>query len=140
MRGIISSISKRLGEIAGHLAVIWGMRPCIYYYVPPCPECGSHITGRYVRRPLTKADIRYVKNESLSHGEIIRMADKVPVVNAFCETCGHEWPEHVFARIVPGWMVEEEKTKRGTRARYAEFQTKEPRRRPFWSRFTGFFY
>lgn len=136
----ISGPIKRVSEMIRHLAVIWGMRPCLYYYVPPCPECGSNITGRYVRKPFTKADIRYVKNESLKHGEIIRMTEKVPVANAFCETCGHEWPEHIYARIVPMWMAEEEKTKRRTRAMYVKFQKENPRRRPFWSRFTGFFY
>lgn len=132
-------LTKRLSKIFEKIAVLYSMRPTIYYYVPPCPQCGSRLTGRYVKQPYTKTDIRYVKNESLRHGELIRMTNSVPISNAFCEECGHEWPEHIYARILPAWQVENEKKARSTDARYNEFQITDPKKRPFWRRFTGFF-
>lgn len=126
-------------KTAGRIVSLIRQRPTLYYYVPPCPECGSRITGRYVRQPFTSNYIRYVKDESLKHGELVRLVPSVPFDNAFCETCGHEWPENVYARIMPACDVEEEKRLRGTAGRYAEFQEKNPKKRPIWRKFTGFF-
>lgn len=120
-------------------AELYDKRPVLYYFVPPCPECGGRKTGRYVRMPLTKLDTRYVMDESLKHGELIRMVEKVPVSNAFCTECGAEWPEHIYAKMYPAWKVEKEKIIRNTNAKYAEFQINNPKKRPIWKKFTGFF-
>ena len=131
---ILNSLIKKIRKLSD-------MIPCLYYYVPPCPGCGSANTGRYVSKPImgTRADIRYVKNESLKHGELIRLVDKVPVANAYCEDCGKEWPEHIYARILPAYRVEEEKIKRGTVARLSAFQEANPKSQHFWNKFTGLF-
>ena len=83
---------------------LWGEdMKSIYYYMPPCPRCGSEITGRYIQRPLVKAD--YMVLESLKNGEIVELRKKVPDKNAFCKSCGFEWRE--APRVV--WIDEDEK-------------------------------
>ena len=75
--------------------------PHIYYYVPPCPACGSRKTGRYVRQPLTAGDMRFVEVESLRSGELIRFAPRIPEKNVYCEDCGHEWACSIRASLMP---------------------------------------
>ena len=55
---------------------------CIYYYVPPCPVCGSKYTGYYKR--MTD-DSGWTSKEGLKHGEIVRETTEVTDNNAFCE-------------------------------------------------------
>ena len=114
-------------------------RPTLYYYVSPCPNCGSRITGRYVRKPHSALDERYIKEQSYSHGEIIRFAKSVPIENAFCTECGHEWPEHIYGKLWPVWKVEEEKIVRGTKQMYEDYNNQNPKKKHFYSKFTGFF-
>ena len=64
--------------------------------MPPCPKCGSEITGRYVQKPIVKND--YMVLESFKNGEIIETKKRVPKKNAFCKECGFEWTEE--ARLV----------------------------------------
>ena len=105
--------------------------PALYYYIPPCPVCGSNRTGRYVKRPIlhSEKDLRYLIEESLSHGELIRICEKEPIENAYCEECGHEWPEHVYARLWDTERIEEQKKLRGTAKKYAKFQSENPRQK-----------
>ena len=95
--------------------------PHIYYYIPPCPACGSRKTGRYVRQPLTAGDRRFVETESLRNGELVRFAPHVPEKNAYCEECGHEWTHAVSVRLVPRERIMEEQAARGTAAKYASY-------------------
>lgn len=84
----------------------------LYYYVPPCPQCGSRKTGRYVRTPLTGSG--YMKEESLKNGELIRFEAEEPVNNGFCVSCGHEWPVHVETKFWSYARIHEEQLVRGT--------------------------
>lgn len=113
--------------------------PRIYYYVPPCPSCGSRKTGRYVRQPLTAADMRYVETESLKNGELVRFAPRVPEKNAYCEDCGHEWACGISARLVPRERIMEEQAARGSAARYAAYMEHSPRKKKsIFGRIFGF--
>ena len=103
--------------------------PRIYYYVPPCPECGSRKTGRYMRQPLTAGDMRYVEKESLRNGELVRFAWRVPVKNAYCEECGCEWESTISASMVTRERIMEEQAVRGSAAKYAAFLEERPGKR-----------
>lgn len=133
------TIVEYIKALFDRLVILYNMRPVLYYYVPECPKCGSHMTGRYVRRPITKRDIWYVQSESLKHGELVRMVDKVPIENAYCEECGAQWPAHIYGTFIPAWKAEEEKKKRDTLARYTDYLDANPRKKPFWGKVTGFF-
>lgn len=89
-----------------------------HYYVPPCPECGSFCTGRYMRRPVTEA--WYVEEKSLKNAEIVRFVSKEPVKNCFCVDCGHEWGKTIILSFVTDEELEEERKKRGTVEAYEE--------------------
>ena len=102
--------------------------PAIYYYVPPCPECGSRKTGRYVSRSITQEDTNYMIKESLKHGELVRIRNPVPINNAYCEECGHEWPQIIRARLWDTEKVEEETCARGTFEKYEQFCIENPKR------------
>ena len=113
--------------------------PQIYYYVPPCPACGSRKTGRYVRKPLTAGDMRFVETESLRNGELIRFASHVPDKNAYCEDCGHEWECGISARLVPRGMIMEERAARGTAAKYAAYlESSSGKKRSVFGKIFGF--
>ena len=71
--------------------------PCIYYYVPPCPVCGSKNTGYYKR--MTD-DSGWTSKEGLKHGEIVRETTEVTDNNAFCEECGFEWSQQIKPIII----------------------------------------
>ena len=92
--------------------------PRLHYNVPPCPECGSRKTGRYVRRPFFEKDALYMERESFRNGELIRMVDRVPVKNAYCEDCGHEWAQQINLSFFNREEVEEEKRERDTTEKY----------------------
>ena len=114
--------------------------PHIYYYVDPCPKCGSRKTGRYVRRAATQDDARYIMEESLRNGELIRFAGwLVPKNNAYCEDCGHEWPCRIQGKPMTEKEVMEEKAARGTNAKYAEYTAANPRKKKsFFGKIFGF--
>ena len=61
-----------------------------YYYVPPCPSCGSRITGRYVKMHRD-TEMEYMNESSLKNGEIIAFMPEIPRNNFFCVECGFEW-------------------------------------------------
>jgi hypothetical protein len=100
--------------------------PHIYYYVPPCPACGSRKTGRYVRQPLTAGDMRFVEVESLRSGELIRFAPRIPEKNVYCEDCGHEWACSIRASLMPRERIMEEQTARGSAEKYAACMERSP--------------
>ena len=93
-----------------------------YKYIEPCPKCGSYITGRYMKEPITESDMEYIERESLKHGEIVRFAPREPDLNAFCVDCGHKWrymPRTIFLSKAE---MEAEIEKRGTAQAYTEFK------------------
>ena len=92
-----------------------------YYYVPPCPACGSPETGRIVKEPGSHAD--YTMVSSLQNGEII-MFDPAPepVNNLFCLSCGHQWTGDVQVRMLTKAQIRQEQKRRGTLELLDEFK------------------
>lgn len=111
--------------------------PAVYYYVPPCPVCGSRKTGRYVRQPLTTGDMLYVERESLRNGELVRFAVHIPEKNAYCDDCGHEWECRIRAHLMPREKIIEEQTARDSAARYAACLDKSPGKKSLFRRIKG---
>ncbi len=103
--------------------------PHIYYYVPPCPECGSRKTGRYVRKPLTSADAWYVETQSLQNGELIRFAKNVPFENAYCEDCGNKWHVLVRACLKTAAEIQDEIEVRGSKEQYEQYIAENPKKK-----------
>ncbi len=91
----------------------------VYYYVPPCPNCGQDQTGRYVKEPLY--DKGLTTEESLRHGEIVREIDRVPEKNCFCEVCGFEWHAYISSSLISTERLSLEKKKRQTTERYSAY-------------------
>lgn len=84
----------------------------IYYYVPPCPNCHSEKTGRYVQKPLFGSDNMIIN--SLKHGEYIRCEVIEPVNNCYCLDCGHEWGAEIRSTYFTDEEIIKEKKKRET--------------------------
>lgn len=84
-----------------------------YYYIPPCPSCGSPVTGRYVKLHR-ETDTEWQINESLRHGELIQALNEVPLRNCFCVNCGYEWNEDAKLQFLSQEKINEEKKKRLT--------------------------
>ena len=83
----------------------------MYYYVPPCPHCGSAVTGRLLYGMM--GDAAYIEENSLRHGELALVLDEPSTDNAYCEACGHTWRAEIPIRHLSRKEVEEEKKKRG---------------------------
>lgn len=92
-----------------------------YYYVPPCPACGSTETGRIVKEPDTHE--KYTMISSLKNGEII-MFDPAPepVNNLFCLSCGHQWTGEVDMQMLTREQIRQEQKKRGTPELLREYE------------------
>lgn len=106
--------------------------PHIYYYVPPCPKCGSRKTGRYVRQPHTlhpAEDAWYVQTQSLQNGELVRFARRIPYENVYCEDCGERWHFLVRSGIKTEKEIQIEKKARGTEDKYLRFVEDNPKRK-----------
>ena len=94
----------------------------IYYFVPPCPKCGSRKTVRYIRSPLTGEG--YTKEASLKNGELVRFSFEVPVNNGYCMSCGYEWPVRVETKLWSYTKIREEQIARGTDILYEKILSK----------------
>ena len=99
----------------------------IYYYVPPCPLCGSPRTGRYMKLHRVMGS-EYTERESLKNGEIVRFEETVPYRNVFCEECGYEWHYNVVGKLMDSEAIRNEKHARQTGERYEELKQDKPRR------------
>ena len=89
-----------------------------YYYVPPCPKCGSRKTGRYMKMPFTGSG--YTKEDSLKNGEWVRFAKEEPIENCFCMTCGTNWSGKVSLKWWPFDRIQEEIRARETEPVYQQ--------------------
>lgn len=69
------------------------MKTKLYTYVPPCPHCGSTVTGRFVNRDYID---KYIIH-ALKRGELVQPAINITERNLYCETCGFEW--HGFTKL-----------------------------------------
>ena len=115
--------------------------PKMYYNVPPCPQCGSRRTGRYLRKPISidPEDERSMVEKCLKHGELIRFSWMVPIRNAYCEDCGHEWAQNIRVELVSPERIMEEAAARGTMEeleRYSENHKK--RKKSVFGRIFGY--
>ena len=115
-----------------------------YYYVPPCPSCGSRITRRYVKIHRD-TEMEYMNESSLKNGEIIAFLPEVPKNNFFCVECGFEWGGICEASMLSLEEIREEKDARHTDEMFvnAREETTESKRerqnKPFYhlGRFIG---
>jgi len=90
-----------------------------YYYIPPCPKCGSRRTGRYIKE--TRGS-QYIEEESLRHGEIVRFAMSEPVKNAFCVDCDYTWGCTPQLKFWTTDRIQEEIEARTTEEAYQELK------------------
>lgn len=85
-----------------------------YYYVPPCPFCGSPITGYFVKL-RRENDIQWQINECLRHGELIEPVEEMSDKNCFCTECGAEFKAAIETKFLSQEEIDKEKTRRMTR-------------------------
>lgn len=86
----------------------------LYYYVPPCPVCGSNMTGRYIKSHR-ETDSEWQLEESLKHGELIRLQYVPMQYNCFCQICGFNWIGDIKPRFLNLDEIQMEKELRHTR-------------------------
>lgn len=89
--------------------------PTSYYYVPPCPVCGSRMTGRFIKQH-NDVDTQFAIKESLRHGELVSPVSEIPEKNLFCVECGHTWSGPVPMRFISHAEMMEEREARNTDA------------------------
>lgn len=86
--------------------------PC--YRVPPCPRCGSRLTGRYLKYHSIDND-DYISKTSLKNGELIRFVPEVDEDhNLFCSECGFTWSEYLSVQWKSIKDIKEERRVYGT--------------------------
>ncbi len=117
------------------LSSIKDLKIHIYKYVPPCPNCGSLCTGRYVKMPISEKDRDYMERETLKYGEVIRFVPKIPGKNLFCVDCDHKWHGSVETRRYSRKEIDKEVEDRGTYDAYLEIiEEQEEKKKGFFSR------
>lgn len=85
-----------------------------YYYVAPCPKCGSRMTGRFIRDHRTN-DITWVIQSALRHGELVRAMPELPqYADSFCLSCDNVWFSNNGLRWFTADQIREEKRARHT--------------------------
>ena len=82
-----------------------------YYYVPSCPNCGSFITGRFVKA-RNDYDADWLIDESLRHGEIVSPVPDVLSENCFCCDCNATFTGIVKMQWLSLNELDEQKLKR----------------------------
>ena len=101
-----------------------------YYYVPPCPSCGSMKTGHYVKE--VNLDPSFAARESLKNGELAIPVREIPYENVFCLDCGFSWHHTVSMRWMSLADIEEQKISRDTASFYNSMELKD---KTFFGRF-----
>ncbi len=95
-----------------------------YYNVPPCPACGSDVTGRYIRETYPYST--KIIEDGLIHGEIIKISPGYHKDRCFCLVCEHEWTEHVPLTFITKEEQAEEIKKRHIRELIEELKAANP--------------
>ncbi len=95
----------------------------IYYFIPPCPKCGSRRTGRYMRKPYMSAGS--IRKMNLNAGELVRFEQEVPDRNLYCADCGHTWRGTAQFKFWPKDKIREEADVRGTEKIYEKYVKRE---------------
>lgn len=101
-----------------------------YYYVPPCPCCGSRLTGRFVKEHrVTEHD--WMLKETLKNGELIKALPVLPEYEtAFCVNCEYTWRAQVELKLLTINEINEERMARMTDVIYYDlFTTEEEKER-----------
>ena len=100
-----------------------------YYYIPPCPVCGSEVTGRIVSGSHRATERDWMINEALRNGEIMLPSLEDTDDNCFCVECGATWYHMISMQMFTLDQINKEKKKRGTAPvlseRYAEIEKRE---------------
>ena len=112
-----------------------------YYYVSPCPNCGSFVTGRYIRAHKGDSN-EWAIDDALKNGEIVEPIPEMGSKNCFCLDCGYEWFDFVDMKWFSLDQIRKEKTLRHTREILTEHynqqeEYKKTHKRNFLSRFIG---
>ena len=89
----------------------FGLIPHLYYYVPPCPVCGSEITGRYIKKYMGDNGKKIIE-DGFRHGEIIKLTPQKSQNNCFCLACNNEWSDIIQPMMIRDDRMEEEIKKR----------------------------
>ena len=102
-----------------------------YYYVPPCPCCGSHITGKFVKMRGTY-ETDWMINEALRNGELIAPVPEVLEHTAYCVECDHTWNAYIPMKMLTQEEIQQQKILRMTNeilsARYAQIKELEKKK------------
>ena len=85
-----------------------------YYYVPPCPVCGSKVTGRIVSGNHRATERNWMINEALRNGELVLPKIDVEEQNCFCNDCGAAWEQTVELKFLSLDEIAEQKRIRHT--------------------------
>ena len=81
-----------------------------YYYVPPCPKCGSKMTGRFVFPVLMQKQQMLL--DAYANGELVAFYDRLKNENAFCAACGYEWNAKIETTRLTDAQIQQEKQDR----------------------------
>lgn len=86
-----------------------------YYYVPPCPRCGSVITGYKLDNLGTlNTESEVEKIRRLLNGELVELHDFVTDESTlFCGECGIEWTGRPEIKYLTTEEIEKQKKLRG---------------------------
>lgn len=102
-----------------------------YYYVPPCPRCGSHITGKFVRMRGTH-DTDWMITEALRNGELIAPVPEILEDTAYCVECDHTWNAQISMQMLTQEEIQQQKVLRMTNqilaARYSQIKEEEKKK------------
>ena len=110
-----------------------------YYYVPPCPDCGSSVTGRFIIGAENNTN-EWILHESLRNGE---MATIIPVAlsgNCFCVDCDVIFKAKIEQKMLSLSEIERQKRLRRTNEMYVSLkriEKEKQRHRNFISRSIG---
>ncbi len=97
----------------------------MYYLVPPCPNCGSYVTGRFFKIKSNEYNNQWIIKEGLKNGEIMAPAEKIDDENVFCMACGNTWYHNISSSWFTYEQVEMQKDMRGTRQMLREITLEE---------------
>lgn len=91
-----------------------------------------------MKNPVVKQDKGYIFEESLKNGEIVEETDIVPVENAFCCDCGHEWSCYIETIWLTPQEILKQKKARGIEGLSEELENEkreERKKEPFAKKF-----
>lgn len=104
---------------------ILGVRSSVkkpYYYVPPCPVCGSRQTGHFIlQHRETEQD--WAIMDALRAGELVVPVEESVLETAVCFRCQHVWVADNRWLMLTLSEIENEKRERGTKELLEEYRS-----------------